>query len=138
MEEEIKRGPLLTTFAALFVLLALSNISKPLSGGRAGFVFFGTKTAGAANAVLGPAFGMFLLIYAAGIWWQKRWALPMAWAYAAYVPINLTLFTLKTPERWQSPAFGLAYVAVALGVSWGAAVLLTGRRALWASAALGK
>lgn len=62
MEEEIKRGPLLTTFAALFVLLALSNISKPLSGGRAGFVFFGTKTAGVANAVLGPAFGMFLLI----------------------------------------------------------------------------
>lgn len=129
MKEETKRGPVLTTFAALFALLALSNISKPLSGGRAGFVFLGTKTAGVANAILGPAFGIFLLIYAAGIWWQKRWALPMAWLYAAYVPINLTLFTIKTRERWQSPAFGLAYVAVALGVSWGSAILLTRCRA---------
>jgi len=59
MEEETNRGPVLTTFAILFVLLALSNLSKPLSGGRAGFVFFGTKAAGAANAVLGPAFGIF-------------------------------------------------------------------------------
>ena len=128
-EEESKRGPVLTIFAALFALLALSNIWKPLSGGRAGFVFLGTKTAGLANAILGPAFGIFLLIYAAGIWWQKRWAVPMAWVYAAYVPVNLTLFTIKTPERWQSPVFGLAYVAVALGVSWGSAILLTRRRA---------
>jgi uncharacterized membrane protein (DUF2068 family) len=129
MEDETHRGPILTTFAVLFTLLALSNISKPLSGGRAGFVFFGTKTAGIANAILGPAFGIFLLIYAAGIWRQKRWAVPMAWVYAAYVPVNLTLFTIKTHERWQSPAFGLAYVAVALGVSWGSAILLTRRRA---------
>jgi hypothetical protein len=84
MEEEAKRGPVLTTLAALIALLAFSNISKPLSGGRAGFVFLGTKTAGAANAILGPAFGIFLLIYAAGIWRQKRWAVPMAWVYAAY------------------------------------------------------
>ena len=129
MEEETTRGPVLTTFAILFVLLALSNLSKPLSAGRAGFVFFGTKTAGAANAVLGPAFGIFLLIYAAGIWQQRRWAVPMAWAYAAYVPINLILFTLKTPQRWQSPLFGLAYAAIALGVSLGSAILLTRRRA---------
>ena len=127
--EEPKRGPLLAILAALFTILALSNISKPLSGGRAGFVFFGTKTAGVANAVLGPAFGVFLLIYAVGIWRQKRWAVPMAWLYAAYVPINLALFTLKTPERWRSPVFGLAYVAVALGVSWSSAILLTRRRA---------
>jgi hypothetical protein len=37
-------------FAALLAVLTLSNISKPLSGGRAGFVFFGTKTTGTANA----------------------------------------------------------------------------------------
>ncbi len=129
MEEETRRGPVLTTFAVLFALLALSNISKPLSGGRAGFVFLGTKTAGVANAILGPAFGIFLLIYALGIWRQKRWAVPIAWAYAAYVPINLVLFTIKTPGRWQSPVSGLVYAAVALGVSWGSAILLTRRRA---------
>ena len=129
MEEETRRGPFLTTFAVLFALLALSNISKPLSGGRAGFVFLGTKTAGVANAMLGPLFGIFLLIYAVGIWRQKRWAVPMALVYAAYVPVNLVLFTLKTPERWQSPVFGLVYAAIALGVSWGSAILLTRRRA---------
>src|SRR6516164_7045385 len=109
MEKKTTRGPILTVLAILFALLAVSNFSKPLSGGRAGFVFLGTKTAGLANAILGPAFGVFLLIYAAGIWRRKRWAVPMSWAYAAYVPINLTLFTIKTPERWQSPIFGLVY-----------------------------
>src|SRR5262245_12045048 len=128
MEEKTGRGPLLTVFAILLALLAVSNFSKPLSKGRAGFVFFGTKTAGLANAVLGPAFGLFLLIYAIGIWRQRRWAVPMAWAYAAYVLINLTLFTIKTPQNWQSPVFGLIYVAIALGVSWGSAILLTRRR----------
>ena len=49
----------------------------------------------------------------------------MAWIYAAYVPINLTLFTIKTPEKWQSPFFASVYVAIALGVSSGSAILLT-------------
>lgn len=129
MEEESRRGPVLTVFAVLFAVLALSNISKPLSRGRAGFVFLGTKTTGVANAILSPAFGIFLLIYAVGIWRQKRWAVPLSWAYAAWVPINLALFTIKTPQRWQSPVFGLAYAAIAVGVSWGSAILLTRRRA---------
>ncbi|MGO9603374.1 MAG: hypothetical protein ACLQAT_08240 [Candidatus Binataceae bacterium] len=129
MEQENKRGPALTIFAVLFALLAISNLSKPLSKGKAGFVFFGTKTAGVANAILGPAFGIFLLVYAVGIWRQKRWALPMAWAYAAYVPINLILFTIKSPRTWQSPFFAALYMAIGIGVPWGSAILLTGRRA---------
>src|ERR1700692_2537226 len=129
MEKETRRGPVLTTFAALFAILALSNILKPLSRGRAGFVFLGTNTAGVANAILGPAFGIFLLIYAVGIWRQKQWTVAMAWVYAAYLLINLALFTIKTPETGQSSVFGLAYVTVALGVSWGSAILLTHRRA---------
>jgi hypothetical protein len=128
MEEKTTRGPILTVFAILFTLLAVSNFSKPLSRGRAGFVFLGTKTAGLANAILGPAFGLFLLVYAIGIWRQKRWAVPMAWAYAAYVLINLTLFTIKTPQNWQALGFALIYMAIALGVSWGSAILLTQRR----------
>ena len=100
-------------------LLALSNIWKPLSGGRAGFVFFGTKTAGVANAILGPAFGIFLLIYALGIWRRKRWALPMAWVYAAYVPINLTLFTIKPPERWQQSLLSVLPTSLSRSASHG-------------------
>ena len=118
MGEETRRGAVLTIFAALFVLLALSDISKPLSGGRAGLVFFGTKTTGLANAMLAPAFGTFLLIYALGIWRRRRWAVPMAWIYAAYVPINLTLFTTKTPEKWQSPFFASVYVASRSASRW--------------------
>ena len=128
MEEKTTRGPILTVFSILFALLAVSNFSKPLSRGHAGFVFFGTKTSGLANAILGPAFGLFLVVYVIGIWRQRRWAVPMAWAYAAYVLINFILFTIKTPQNWQSPVFGLIYVAIALGVSWGSAILLTRRR----------
>jgi F0F1-type ATP synthase membrane subunit a len=130
MAEENKRGTLLTIFAVLFVLLGISNLSKPLSHGRAGFVFLGTKTSGAANAILGPAFGVFLLVYAYGIWRQKKRALPMAWAYAVWVPLNMMLFTMKTPHQWQSPFFAAFYMAVAIGVSWGSALILTRRRAL--------
>jgi hypothetical protein len=127
IEEGTRRGLVLTIFAVLFTLLALSDISKPLSGGRAGLVFFGTKTTDLTNAILAPSFGIFLLIYALGIWLKRRWAVPMAWAYAAYVPINLTLFTIKSPEKWQSPLFGLIYVAIAIGVSLASAILLTRR-----------
>ncbi|HTR61996.1 MAG TPA: hypothetical protein VMH37_09860 [Candidatus Binataceae bacterium] len=129
MDQKPARGPVLTIFAALFTLLAISNISKPLSGGRGHFVFFGTRMSGTANAILGPLFGIYLLIYAVGIWRQKRWALPMAWAYAAYVLINMALFSMKTPQgSWNSPVSAIVYVSIALGVSWGSAILLTLRR----------
>jgi hypothetical protein len=128
VEQGTRRGPVLTVFAILFVLLAISNLAKPLGRGGAGFVFFGTKTSGVENMILGPLFGIYLLVYALGIWQQKRWALPMAWLYAAYVPINMTLFTLKTPHRWGSPGFGLLYAAIAIGVSWGSAIILMQRR----------
>ena len=40
-----RRGPLLTTFAILFALLALSNLLKPfqLEGETTGFVFLGQR-----------------------------------------------------------------------------------------------
>ena len=130
MDEKPARGIPLTIFAVLFTLLAVSNFMKPFSGGRGHFVFFGTRMSGLANAILGPAFGLYLLIYAIGIWRQKRWAVPMAWAYAAYVLINMALFTIKTPQgSWNSPVNAILYVAIALGVSWGSAILLTRRKA---------
>jgi len=129
MDEKPRRGPVLTIFAVLFAILAVSNFSKPLGRGGAGFVFLGTKTSGLANDILGPAFGLYLLIYVVVIWRQKRWAVPMAWAYAIWVPLNMALFTMKTPQNWQSPAFGLIYLVIAIGVSWGSAILLTQRRA---------
>ena len=55
--KETSRGPVLTTFAVLFAILAFSNFLKPFHlDPNAGFVFFGKKTHGIANAVLGPVF----------------------------------------------------------------------------------
>src|SRR5713101_8311606 len=93
---EKSRGLLLTTFAVLFAILSLSNFSKPFHlDPNAGFVFFGVKTHGMANAILGPAFGLILVLYAIGIWRMRRWVLPIAYAYAAYVILNLLLYSMR-------------------------------------------
>ena len=129
--ETKSRGPLLTTFAVLFTLLAISNFSKPFHlDPNAGFVFFGLKTHGLANAVLGPAFGLILVFYAAGIWRMRRWVMPIAAAYAVYVIVNLLLFTIRSSGSANQPSAGfmLAYIAIAIGVSSGSALLLFRRR----------
>jgi hypothetical protein len=126
------RGPLLTTSAVLFTVLAISNFSKPFHlDPNAGFVFFGMKTHGLANAILGPAFGLILIFYALGIWRMRRWVIPIAVAYAAYVIVNLLLFSIRdSGSRNQSSAgFMLVYIAIAIGVSSGSAILLYRRRA---------
>ena len=129
------RGPLLTALALLFGLLAVSDLTKPLqasfgAGLRPGFVLFGHRLSGTANAVVGPLFGLYLLVYAAGIWRMRRWALPIGVVYAIYVIVNLTLFTFRDPEPMhEGVLFGVIYAVVAVGVSWGAVWLLSQRRA---------
>jgi hypothetical protein len=129
---EARRGPALTTFAVLFAVLAVSNLLKPLQlgGAQTGFVLLGRRLSGSANAVAGPLFGAFLLVYAAGIWRMRRFALGMAYAYAAYVIVNLVLFNLRNvqPSGPGYLVFGIVYVAVAVGVSSGAAYLLARRK----------
>jgi hypothetical protein len=125
-----ERGRALTIFAVLFAVLAISNLLKPfqLGGARTGFVFFGQRLSGAANAVVAPLFAAYLAVYAFGIWRMKRFALAMAHAYATYVVLNLILFSLRTPEPQVGQLFMLVYAAVAIGVSVGSAVLLTKRK----------
>ena len=127
MTNERSRGPVLTTLAILMGLLALSNFSKPLGQAMqpesdAGFMFFGHRLHGAANAVVGPLFGVLLAAYAYGAWTRRSWVVPLAAAYAAYVVANLILFvTTAPPAQNQSLAFMVAYTAVAIGVSAGGA-----------------
>ncbi|PYP66060.1 MAG: hypothetical protein DMD36_18040 [Gemmatimonadetes bacterium] len=129
------RGSRLTVLALLFGLLAVSDLAKPLEaslggGLRPGFVLFGHRLSGTANAVVGPLFGLYLLVYAAGIWRMRRWALPIGVVYAIYVIVNLTLFTFRDPEPMhEGVLFGVIYAVVAVGVSWGAVWLLSQRRA---------
>ena len=127
-----ERGRALTTFAVLFALLAVSNLLKPfhLEGAETGFVFFGQRLSGTANAIVGPLFGLYLLAYAFGIWRMKRFALPMGHAYAAYVILNIILFTMRNeqPPGLGYQIFGVVYATIAIGVSLAAAVMLTQRK----------
>jgi hypothetical protein len=130
------RDRLLTALAVLMGLLAVSNFWKPVAqhfdpGGNAGFVFFGTRLRGLANAVMGPLFGALLAAYAYGVWTMRRWVVPIAWIYAAYVAANVVLFTLSGPQGGKPPppVLGmLAYGAIAIGVSGGGALHLYRRR----------
>ena len=131
---ETNRGQALSIFAVLFVLLAVSNLLKPLQlGGEqiTGFVFFGQRLTGTANMIAGPLFGIYLLVYAFGIWRMKRFALSMGHAYATYVVLNLILFNAKAerPPGVGYLIFGIVYALVAVGVSGGAAYLLTKHKA---------
>jgi len=120
-------------FAVLFTLLAVSNLLKPFQfgGEQTGFVFFGQKLTGTANMIAGPLFGLYLLVYAFGLWRARRFALPMGHAYATYVVFNLILFTAKNtpPPGTGYIIFGIVYSLVAIGVSVGAAYVLTKYRA---------
>jgi hypothetical protein len=128
---ESSRGTMLTTFSVLFTILALSNFLKPFHlDPNAGFVFFGVKTHGFANAILGPAFGVLLIVYAIGIWRMRRWVLPIAYAYAVYVALNLLLYSIRNsgPTGRPSPAFMILYIGAAVGVSAGSAIVLHRRK----------
>ena len=127
------RGQALTIFAVLFGLLAISNLLKPLhiGGEQTGFVFFGQRLSGTPNMLIGPLFGIFLAVYAYGIWNMRRFALPMGHAYALYVILNLILFSMRTetPPGVGYVIFCIVYSVVAVGVALGSAILITKRKA---------
>ena len=134
MDSDLSRDRVLTTLAVLMGLLAVSNLTKPVSQllapqTNAGFVFFGYRMHGLANAVLGPLFGLVLAAYSYGVWTMRRWVAPLAAAYAVYVIVNLISFALHPPAGDETPALGLlAYAFVAIGISSGGAVYLHQRR----------
>ncbi len=130
--EQKNRGALLTIFAIALGLMAVSNFSKPFKmSPNVGFVFFGTKLSGMANTIVAPLFGILLAVLAYGIWTMKRFAIPIAHFYATYVIINLLLFSLRSYGTPAMPPLGfwIIYIAVAVGVSLGAAVILSQRKA---------
>ena len=129
---ESNRGRMLSIFAVLFGLLAVSNFLKPLRlTDDTGFVLFGQRLSGISNAIAGAVFGVYLLVYAVGIWRMKRHALPMGYGYAAYVVLNLILFNVRNPPppSLAYHLFGIVYSVIAVAVSGGAAYLLHTRKA---------
>ncbi len=125
-----KRGWFLTVSAVLFALLALSNFLKPvLADAHTGFVFFGRRLSGVPNDILGPLFGFILVAYVIAIWQMRRFALPLGWAYAAYVVANMVLFSMNTTGARPSLPFMIATLVLGLGVPIGSALVLTQKRA---------
>jgi hypothetical protein len=131
------RNNVMRALAVLFGLLAVSNCMKPVAqamapGGPEGLVFFGHRLHGVANAILGPLFGLVLGAYAYGIWTAKRWIVPLATAYALYVPLNLVLFmALQASDAEKGRVvFNVVYTIVAIGVSAGAALYFRRNRHL--------
>jgi hypothetical protein len=130
---QTERGTTLTIFAALFAILAVSNLFKPLQigGAETGFVLFGTRLAGTPNVIAGIIAGLYLLVYAYGIWNMKRFAVGMAHAYALYVILNLLMFMFRDVAGADQLGIigSIAYSGVAIGVSLGSAIMLTKRKA---------
>ena len=91
----------------------------------AGFVFFGHRLHGLANAIVGPSFGLLLAAYTYGVWTMRSWAVPLSVAYASYVLVNLLLFALNLPAGSDVSLTGfIGYAVVAIGVSSGGAYYL--------------
>ena len=127
---ERSRGVALTIFAILFGLLAVSNFLKPvLHGGN--FVFLGTKTTGAANAIFSILFGIILAVYAYGIWTMRKFALVIAYFFFPWVVLNTVLFAIKNKpaDPPPSPVFVIGTIAIGVGVPLATLIILYRRRA---------
>src|SRR5262245_42305464 len=140
---QTKRGGFLTTMAILLALAAIEDVLKPfgrqgpttpgsfLPRIQPGIVVLGVRHTGAEAAILGPLVAAVLVVYTIGIWRMKRYAVTVAWIYAVYVILNLTLFTIRNPPpptRGET-IFGIVYSIVAIVLTVGTASALTYRRA---------
>ena len=125
------RGVILTIFALLFVLLAIRDFLEPFHLYRnAGFVFLGHKLTGTGNAVMGPLFGVALLIFAYGIWAMRRYALPVAYIYTGWVVVNMVLYRMNNPNLSRpSPIFAIFALTLGIGVPLATAIILSRRTA---------
>ena len=127
------RGTFLTVMTVLFVVLAISDFTKPLQyindPAVGGLVILGHKFEGVAkNLMLGPIVGIFLLIYACGIWKIRAWVLPLSFAYAFYVPVNMVLFWSLHQLPPPTVGFIVLYLFLSLTGSVGTALYLAYHR----------
>jgi hypothetical protein len=128
------RGWFLTLMTILFVVLAFSDFTKAIqfhnAPERGGLVLLGHKLQGVGpNAIAGPLFGIFLLLYAFGIWRLRAWVLPIAIFYAFWVPVNEVMFwSLHGEPPHPTVGFIVFYLFVSLVGSIGTAIYLTYHR----------
>ena len=132
-ETTTSRDIFLTVMTVLFVILAISDVTKPLQHLRnpadLGLVVLGhrfhTLTS---NLILGPIFGAILAAYAYGLWTLKAWTAPFSIVYAFYVPVNEVLFWSLHTHQPPSRGFILIYLALSLTGSIGTALYVAYHR----------
>ena len=87
-------------------------------------MFFGALLTGTANLILAPLMGIFMLIYAYGLWSGRAFALPMGIAYAAFATLNVILFPFVHGLGTVGVLPYLGFAVVGIGVPWAAVWLL--------------
>jgi hypothetical protein len=119
----------LRVIAVLVALRSLSNLFKPFGTGS-GLVFLGTLLKGPVMYVLAPLLGVYMIVWAYGLWHERRFALPMGIAYAIFVAINILRFPVAEglPDGVTMPMYAV-YGIVAVGFPLVAVWLLAKRRA---------
>ena len=137
------RGGFLTVMAILLALAVvvdvLKALSKPLPPGYkvaglqmppSGIVVLGMRHSGARATILALLVAAVLFFYAVGIWRMKRYALTVAWLYAGYAILNVTLFTIRNPAppTAGTTIFAIVYLLGAIILTLGTAIVLTRRR----------
>jgi hypothetical protein len=142
-ETKTGRGGFLTAMAFFLVLAGsvdlLKAFTKPTPPGQkmmgmdapaTGIMFLGVLHTGPSATILGVILAAILFFYSIGIWRMKRHAMTLAWAYAAYVILNVTLFTIRTPLPRTRGAiiFAVVYLIGAVTLTVSTAISLTRRR----------
>ena len=119
--------------AGVDLLKAFSAPAPPdLRGQTApfGIVVLGLRHTGPERIVLGVLFAAFLLLYAAGIWRMKRYAMVVAWIYAIYMIVNVPLYVMRNPAppTLGGMIFAIVYLILAVVITSSSAIALTRRR----------
>ena len=110
----------MTTFrkvlAVLITLRAATNFGKPFTAGSR-FVVFGHLLGGVFTSIVAPAVGIYMLIYAYGLWQGASWAKPVGIAYALWATANVVLFPVfePLPGGFGLPAYMLFAVPGIVG-----------------------
>ncbi|MGA7871972.1 MAG: hypothetical protein WCA22_13890 [Candidatus Binatus sp.] len=96
-----------------------------------GIVALGVRHTGSGAAILALLGAAVLFFYEVGIWRIKRYAMTVAWIYAAYVILNVTLFTIRNPAPSTPGAmiFAIVYLIGAIMLTVRTAIALTHRSA---------
>ena len=89
----------------------------------------GWKSRGAALTIFAILFGLCLALYAYGIWAMRRFALPVAYIYTAWVIVNMVLYSMKNrSEPHPSLIFTIAATAIGVGVPLATALIRSRRQ----------